>query len=221
MGPPLVSLDDRIAADLAEPPAASVLLALIVETTAAIDDADAAGRIARAQSVDPKCADGIAARGRAEDTEFRAARWRNGLAALQALHADVQAREEAAAWRADADRVQRLRDELVTRFVRDYPVAVAGLVDLFAAVVAIDKEIDRINRMAPALENSHRLRKVEGRGGRTRQRRADHRRHQHRRILPVAAPEPVCSDDGVAAESRANQSGDVGRVREEWHAGGD
>jgi hypothetical protein len=57
--------------------------------------------------------------------------------------------------------VQAERDVLVTRFTRDYPVAVAGLVDLFAAVVACDREVDRINRSAPDLENSHRLRKVE------------------------------------------------------------
>jgi hypothetical protein len=155
------TLDDKIATVLAEPPGAGALLALIVETTAAIEDADAAGRIARAQSVDPKCADGIAARGRAEDTEFRAARLRNGLAALQALHADVQAHEEAALWRADADRVQAERDALVTRFARDYETAVAGLVQLFTDVVAVDKEIDRVNRTAPDLECSHRLRKVE------------------------------------------------------------
>jgi hypothetical protein len=75
--------------------------------------------------------------------------------------AAAQAREEAAAWRADADRVQAERDALVTRFTRDYPIAVAGLVDLFAAVTACDREVDRINRTAPALENSHRLRRVE------------------------------------------------------------
>jgi hypothetical protein len=156
-----ITLDERIAAALATEPSASELLALVIEVTTAIDDADAAGRIARAQSIDPKCADGIAARGRAEDTEFCAARLRAGLAELQRAHADVQAREEAAAWRVDADKVQELRDALVTRFVRDYPVAVAGLVDLFAAVVACDCEVDRINRTAPDLENSHRLRRVE------------------------------------------------------------
>lgn len=160
-GSPNTNLDERIATALATPPDASALFELIIEVTTAIEDADAAGRVARAQSIDPKRADGIAFRGKAEDGEFRAARWRNGLAALQELHGKGRAREEAAAWRARADQVQELRDQLVEEFTREYPATVAKLVDLFNRVVAVDRAVDAINQSAPDCEDSHRLRHVE------------------------------------------------------------
>jgi hypothetical protein len=70
------------------------------------------------------------------------------------------AREEAAAWRADADKVQAVRDQLAAEFALRYPAIVNELVALFTNIVACDQEIDRLNNRAPDTEN-RRLRKVE------------------------------------------------------------
>jgi hypothetical protein len=76
-----LTLDEKIAKALGLPSATSSapLLTLIIETTAAIEVEDETSRTARAHAVDPRALDGVASRGKAEDSEFRAARYRAGL----------------------------------------------------------------------------------------------------------------------------------------------
>jgi hypothetical protein len=97
------TLDERIAMTIGatDPHAAAVLADLIRETDEQIDHCDQLGRLMRARSVDPTILD-PAARGAAEDSEFRAARLRNGLARLRELEHEALARERLHQWHAEA-----------------------------------------------------------------------------------------------------------------------
>jgi hypothetical protein len=140
-------------------PGSSVFTDMIAEVEAAILDADATSRECRERLVDPAVIDPDA-RGRAEDSESAAQRLRNAAFKLKELQMAAIAREEAAAWRADADKVQAVRDQLAAEFALRYPAIVSELVGLFTSITACDREIDRIHSSPPDTEN-RRLRKVE------------------------------------------------------------
>jgi hypothetical protein len=157
-----MNLDEKIRRALEAPPATSTpLLALLVETAAAIEVEDETSRTARSHAVDPRALDGVASRGRAEDAEFRAARYRAGLAELQKLLDAAVAAEQSVAWHEQADRVQAERDHLAAELRMRFPILVEELVSLFTAISACDRAIDRLHAAAPPTEGARRLRKVE------------------------------------------------------------
>jgi hypothetical protein len=158
---PELDLDVRISGLLSAPDAhaSSVFMDMIAEVEAAILDTDAIIRDCRAREVDPAVVD-PGARGRADDSEVVAHRLHNALVKLRELRMAAVAREEATAWRADADKVQAVRDQLAAEFALRYPAIVSELVGLFTSITACDREIDRIHNSAPDIEN-RRLRKVE------------------------------------------------------------
>jgi hypothetical protein len=152
--------DERIAAALAAPDQPSSVFAdLIAEVDGAVDDADRTASEARARSVDPAIIDADA-HGRAKDAEFVAQRLHNAVAALHELHCDAVAREQATAWRGDADAVEAIRDKLAAEMAEKYPAATAWIVDFLQRKEACDQEVSRINASAPSFEH-RRLRGVE------------------------------------------------------------
>jgi hypothetical protein len=117
-----------------------VLADLIRETDEQIDHCDQLGREMRDRSTNPAILD-PAARGAAEDSEFRAARLRNGLARLRELHSEAEARQRLREWHQKADEVEdravKLADELLER----YPAITSWLVDFLNRKSVADKEI--------------------------------------------------------------------------------
>jgi hypothetical protein len=163
LGVPPLTLDQRIADLLrpdAEQPTSSVFADLLTEVDTAIDEADQLGREMRAKSIDPSVADGIAARGAAEDSEFKAARLRNGEARLKELHAAAVAREVHAEWCKNADEVGVYANQLAIQLREKYPLLIAEIIKLFGWIVEADRAIDALNRSAPPGEGL-RLRHVE------------------------------------------------------------
>jgi hypothetical protein len=147
------TLDEHIAAALAAPDRPSSVFAdLIAEVDGAVDQADRTAREARARSVDPAIVDADA-HGRATDAEFVAQRLHNALAALQELHCEAVAREQATAWQADADAVEANRDKLAAEMAEKYPAATAWVVDFLQRMNACDHEVSRINASAPSFEH--------------------------------------------------------------------
>jgi hypothetical protein len=128
--PEMMSLDARIA-DLLRPGAdqlsSSALMTLIAEVDKAIKAADQEGRTARAHSIDPSIVDG-GARGRAEDAEFLAMRYRAGLTKLNGLHHAALTREEQARWNADAEGVRKEAEELGAHLKETYLTNSAAIV---------------------------------------------------------------------------------------------
>jgi len=159
---PALDLDVRVSRLLSAPDdhPSSVFTDMITEVEAAILDNDAMIRECRAREVDPAVVDRRAG-GRAEQSEIVARRLGTAVVRLGELQMATVAREEAAAWRADADRVQATRDQLADKFNSRYATVVQELVSLFTDMAACDREIDRINNSAPDSEGTRRLRKVE------------------------------------------------------------
>jgi hypothetical protein len=149
---PLLSLDERVAAAMAAPDSPpSIFADLIAEVDVVAKHSDQQSREARALSVDSTVVD-PAARSRAVDAELIAERHRNAITALQERHSAAVTREQLAAWHADADRVQAVRDQLSAELADRYPAITAELVDLFSRIAASDREIARINASAPGYD---------------------------------------------------------------------
>jgi hypothetical protein len=116
--PAAPTIDERVAMVLnsEDHHPSSILADLITEVGTEIERNDEAGRVARSVAVDPRVVD-HGAIGRAQDSEYVAHKLRNGLAALQQLHQEAQAREKVAAWHSEADAmekiVKKLHDQLV------------------------------------------------------------------------------------------------------------
>jgi hypothetical protein len=147
------TLDERVAAALAAPDQPSAVFAdLIAKVDGAVDDADRTASEARARSVDPAIIDADA-HGRAKDAEFVAQRLHNALSALQELHCEAMGREQVAAWRADADAVEAVRDKLAAEMAEKYTAATVWIVEFFQRMAACDQEVSRINGSAPPLEH--------------------------------------------------------------------
>lgn len=148
------TLDERIAGVLASDAdfrPASEIAALLREVDEQIARADQLGREMRARSVDPAILDPTA-RGAAEDSEFRASRLRNGQARLRELHREAQLREALVQWHAQADDIERRRDEIAAEFRERYKLASGWLVLMLEKMALIDDEIDHLNMSAPGYE---------------------------------------------------------------------
>jgi hypothetical protein len=155
------SLDQRVAAVLTndEHHPSSVLADLIAEVDDAIDAADQTGREARAAAADPKVIDG-GALGRAFDAEHIAHRLRNGMAALQQLHHEAEARERLKLWHQFADEVEDRAVKLADEMLERYPALTSWLTDFLQRKSIVDKEIEHVNATAPGYEG-RRLRSIE------------------------------------------------------------
>jgi hypothetical protein len=159
-------LDQRIVNILrpdAEQLSSAALMALIGEVDKAIEAADREGRAARASALDPSLVD-AGARGRAEDSEFLAARYRAGLAKLRELHAATVKREEKERWSAEAAPIRQRITDLAKELVTVYPAAVSQLITLFKKIAATDQEARSLNFYMPP--GASPLGTVEGRIGR-------------------------------------------------------
>jgi hypothetical protein len=112
-----------------------------------------------ARSLDPSVLD-PAARGIAHDAEYAAQRYRNATTVLTAHHQAAIKREEKAGFDAIADAVELKVAQAADRMIEVYQRCVAELVSLFKDTVApIDREVDRVNSLAPA--GCRQLRKTE------------------------------------------------------------
>jgi hypothetical protein len=79
-------------------------------------------------------------------------RLRTILPRLQECHQRATATERATRWRRTADAVEVKRNAADADFTELYPQIIAGLIDLFEKVKAVDKEIDKVNGAAPNAE---------------------------------------------------------------------
>jgi hypothetical protein len=147
-------LDERIATVITSDDhrPASALAELIRETDEQIDHCDQLGREMRARSTDPAILD-PAARGAAEDSEFRAARLRNGLARLRELHHEAEMRERLKAWHEAADDLTVKRDALAAEFKTRYPAIASWLPDVLQRMAEMDRAIEALNASAPGYES--------------------------------------------------------------------
>jgi hypothetical protein len=71
---------------------------------------------------------------------------------MQERHSAAVTREQLAAWHADADRVEAVRDQLANELSTRYRAITAELVDLFTRIAACDREVGRINGSAPGFD---------------------------------------------------------------------
>lgn len=155
------TLDERIATTIGstDQHAAAVLADLIRETEEQIAHCDQLGRNMRERSINPAILD-PAARGAAEDSEFRAARLRNGLARLLELHREAELRQQLIDWHRIADlaeeRAVKLADELLER----WPAVTSWIMDYLQRKSLVDAEVRHINETAPGAEG-RRLREIE------------------------------------------------------------
>jgi hypothetical protein len=155
------AIEKRIAAALSEDITSSDLVSLLVETEAAISEAEATAEAERAKALDLLASPNAAkARTAMEDAAFARDRLRTHLPRLRDRLREVQAAEYAAAWEPEYKRVEGTRDELAAELAATYPKLVAQLVHLLGRIEECDREVSRINGSAPDGE-SRRLRQVE------------------------------------------------------------
>jgi hypothetical protein len=160
MGPPLVSLDRRIADALVEiEHDADDLQALLVEIERTIGSISAEVVHASQEMLSPQNADYIATKEHVDRGKLMLDRYGISLPKLQALHAQAVARDQLAAWHGDLDKLVVVRDEVSARFRERYCAIGAELVALFDEVVATDKQIEALHIRAPA--GTPRMRKTE------------------------------------------------------------
>jgi hypothetical protein len=161
MGPPIVSLDKRIAAALAETEhELADLKALVDETTQTIGSVEAEHTHCMARSLDPTVVD-EEAKGRADKAAHMLARLNNALPRLQALLNTALAAERLAAWNADLAALQVTRDKLADRFRTRYCEVAAELIEIFDAMAALDQQVDELNSRANAAGARQRMRSTE------------------------------------------------------------
>lgn len=155
------SLEQRIAATLANKNAGSELLAELKEEVeqaaqASVETAEAE----RTKSLDlVQCPDPREALQRIAAAELAGDRLKTAIPRLRDKLVEVLATEARERWWAGYRRVRQQRDEAVTLFegYRQHAEAIAGM---FALAAAVDREVSRVNGSAPD-GVGHRLRPVE------------------------------------------------------------
>jgi hypothetical protein len=155
------TLEQRIATALSSETTSDVVAILIAEVETAIVAADKAAQMEREKALDPLASpDAAKARAAMEDAGFTRDRLRNVLPRLQARLTELQAAEYAARWEPDFEQVEGRRNELAQGYAELYPKLAGQLVDLFERIEAVDKEVSRVNGLAPEGEH-RRLRQTE------------------------------------------------------------
>jgi hypothetical protein len=147
----LPNLSERIAALLKAPAGVSAkeIAENIEAAKISATCAENSGKAARLRSVDPTCVDGVAERGRAEDFEFSAQRFRNAIEALTPHLQAAQRREELERWKTNTTDIRQRVFDLGKELKEVYPQVVATLVDLFRRCEAADREAATFNGAAP------------------------------------------------------------------------
>jgi hypothetical protein len=175
------TLDERIAATIGTTDyhPADLLADLIRETDEQIDHCDQLGREMRDRSTNPAILD-PAARGAAEDSEFRAARLRNGLARLRELHHEAELRQQLRDWHQNADLVEERAVKLADELLERWPAVTSWICDFLGRKSVVDAEIRAVNEGAPGFE-ARRLREIELVARGSRYDRWERRRHSARR----------------------------------------
>ncbi len=145
------TLEQRIAAALADNDiASSDLAALIMETEAAVTDADQEAITAREQALDPIASpDPTKARAAMESAAFTRDRLRTVLPRLQQHFNDVLSQEEYAAWVMQYEAIKIKRDAAAAELRTLYPEFASKLVDLLLRIEVVDREVERVRSAKP------------------------------------------------------------------------
>jgi hypothetical protein len=144
------TLEERIAIALTDEISSVDVEALINETQAAIEAADAAAQVERVKALDPIASpDAAKARAAMEDAAFTRDRLRTVLPRLRTRLKEMKAAEYLARWEPDYEQVKAARDALAAEMREVYPEAVARLADLFQRMAECDRQCSRVNGSAP------------------------------------------------------------------------
>ena len=141
------TLEQRIAAALADNDIdSSVLAMLIAETAEAVEVADKQAITAREQALDPITSpDPTKARAAMEAAAFTRDRLRTVLPRLQTKYTKAQRSEAHARWVVDYERVKIERDAAAEKLRVLYPEVAVKLVDLLLRIEVVDREVTRVN----------------------------------------------------------------------------
>jgi hypothetical protein len=155
------TLEQQIAAALADAGIASADLATLVEETeAAIVAADQAAATERERAHDPaQSPDPGSAYQAMQTAAFAADRLRTLKPRLQQRLCEAEAAEAHACWVREYERVKAVVENAARRFA-EYPELAAKLIDIFRDAEAVDQEVGIINSSAPPGEH-RRLRQTE------------------------------------------------------------
>jgi hypothetical protein len=157
--PTAISLDDRIAAALAngETPSAD-LEKLAGEATLAVEQAVRVFAAARLEALDPTTprASVAAARTKMSDAEFDADRLKSALMALERAREEAVKREHQDKLRSEWELAKAERDALVEVIKAECPALIDRLTKIFADIVANEQHLAEINRRSggPYLESA-------------------------------------------------------------------
>jgi len=145
------SLEQRVAAALAEPaPSSESLVQLIAEVEAAAQQAEAAAAKARERALDPAVVVDVAKVGaELASAELRRDRMRAALPKLREQLEVSRAREYEAAWLEDFKRVEGEVDALAAELTEAYTQTVARLTDILERIPALDAQVAHVNSHAP------------------------------------------------------------------------
>lgn len=126
------------------------LLTLCSALEAAITAADDAAEVASTKFLDPiETPDANVGRAEIERTKYVAGRLRTLLPLLQDKCREVEAAAIKAVWEADFARLAEQRNQLATELKESYVKAVGQLVNLFARVAALDRQLGALHQSRP------------------------------------------------------------------------
>jgi hypothetical protein len=145
------SLDERIGQALAADAKTTTiedLQSLIADVENGIREGDKVVEMERAKSLDPVVPDADAAAQRSNSAELKCRRLGTALVRLRKLLSAARADEMKTQWYADCKQVAAERCGMEERFKRYFSL-VDEMIDLFADVAAVNREISRVNSAAP------------------------------------------------------------------------
>jgi hypothetical protein len=147
----MTSLEQRIAAALADSDIhSSALATLVAETEAAVTDADQEAITAREQALDPIASpDPTKARAAMEAAAFTRDRLRTVLPRLQQHFKEVSSQEEYTRWVAGYEQIKIKRDAVAAELRTLYPEFASKLVDLLSRIEVIDREVEQVKSAKP------------------------------------------------------------------------
>jgi len=151
------SLEQRIAAALADDITSADLAALIEQVEAAANDAEKAAEEAQMRALDPTVADPAAAREVQREAEFTTKRLDAALPPLDARLAEVLKTEDLKRWHSDCDALEVQRDALAAELREVYSEFEAKIPNLFARIAANDKQLSNLHLARAAGVSRHLL----------------------------------------------------------------
>lgn len=154
------SIDARIAAALNGEGTAAVVSDLLIAIDDALPQTAKALEAARVRMLSPTNPDPAKEKATVDKIELELQRLQAAVPVLQQRYRQLEALEHSVEWTADYAMVEEERDQLAAELTALYPDMVKKFVDLFKRIAACDKNVDTINRTAPAGE-SRRLKSTE------------------------------------------------------------